>query len=215
MNERELNFMRRAIDEARKSKPEDTRVHPHVGAIVVKDESILAASHRGELKPGDHAEFTALELKLPHETLVGATVYTTLEPCTTRNHPKVPCAKRLVERKIARVVIGMLDPNSDIQGKGVFVLKEANIIVEFFPNELQDEIKELNRDFVRAQSSKNESSGTSISIVDGEHHAVGEGEVTGLDAQGPVNIRPGTKVKAEGKGIVTGTRVGYRKENDK
>jgi pyrimidine deaminase RibD-like protein len=215
MNEQELRLMKLAIDEARKGKPEDTRAHPRVGAIVAKGESILAVSHRGELAPGDHAEFTALESKLPDETLVGATVYTTLEPCTTRSHRKVPCAMRLVERKIGRVVIGMLDPNPNIQGKGVFILKEAKVIVEFFPDELTDEIKELNRDFIRAQSSMNESSDSSISIVDGEHHAIGKGEVTGLDAQGPVHIRPGTKVRAEGEGIVTGTRIGYRKEDDK
>lgn len=141
-------FMRLAIDEARKSVPEDGRTHPKVGVVVVKDGKVLTTSHRGE-RPGDHAEYLALEHKLGGETLVGATVYTTLEPCTTRNHPKVPCAKRLADRKVARVVIGMLDPNPAITGRGLLLLRDANIIIDLFPYERMAEVEELNRDFRR------------------------------------------------------------------
>lgn len=115
----EITFMRLAVDTARKCAPEDDRAHPRVGVVVVKSGRQIAVSHRGELSPGEHAEFTALERRLPEETLAGAVVYTTLEPCTTRNHPKVPCAERLIERKVARVVVGMLDPNPQITGKGL------------------------------------------------------------------------------------------------
>jgi pyrimidine deaminase RibD-like protein len=113
----ELGFIRTAISEARKSQPEDARVHPKVGAVVVKDGTVLASAYRGE-RSGCHAEFGALEKKLDEAALVGATIYTTLEPCTSRNHPKVPCANRIAERKVSRVVIGMLDPNPKITGKG-------------------------------------------------------------------------------------------------
>jgi pyrimidine deaminase RibD-like protein len=117
LNEREL--MIRAIDEARRSRDEDDgRVHPRVGGVVVKGEEIIGAAHRGEQAPGEHAEFTCLEKKLRDHDLSSATVYTTLEPCTSRNDPKVPCAKRLVERRVDRVVIGMLDPNQEIRGPG-------------------------------------------------------------------------------------------------
>lgn len=110
-------FARLAIEEARHSVPEDGRVHPKVGVVVVKDGRVLATAHRGEF-PQCHAEFVALEKKLPEISLAGSTVYTTLEPCTSRNHPKVPCATRLAERKVARVVIGMLDPDDLISGRG-------------------------------------------------------------------------------------------------
>lgn len=155
MNEQDNHFMQLAIEEARKSKAEDGRIHPRVGAVVVKNGNIIASAHRGELVPGNHAEYTALELKLPEESLSGATVYTTLEPCTTRNHPKVPCAYRLIERKVSRVVIGMLDPNPSITGKGQIALRKANIVTEFFPSGLMAEVEELNRDFIRAQASAN------------------------------------------------------------
>ena len=142
-------FARLAIDEARKSVPEDDkRPHPKVGAVVVKDGKVLAVAHRGEL-PGCHAEYIALECKLAGSSLVDATVYTTLEPCTERNHPKVPCAQRLVERKVKRVVIGTLDPNPKIRGLGQQILRDANIITDLFPHDLMSQVEELNRDFKR------------------------------------------------------------------
>jgi pyrimidine deaminase RibD-like protein len=148
VNNGERAFMKMAIEQARKSIPEDDRAHPRVGVIVVKDGKVLAAAHRGEY-PGNHAEFVALEKKLGDETIVGSTLYTTLEPCTTRNHPKIPCAERIRERKVARVVVGMLDPNPEIRGLGWNSLRDGGIAVETFPTDLMSEIEELNRDFTR------------------------------------------------------------------
>jgi pyrimidine deaminase RibD-like protein len=142
-------FARLAIDEARKSVSEpDGRPHPLVGAVVVKNGQVLTFAHRGEA-PGNHAEYIALEMKLSDEAVAGATVYTTLEPCTTRNHPKIPCAARLIERKVSRVVIGMLDPDERITGRGWRKLRSAGIVVESFPSELVPEVEELNREFTR------------------------------------------------------------------
>jgi pyrimidine deaminase RibD-like protein/NTP pyrophosphatase (non-canonical NTP hydrolase) len=152
----ERHFMQLAIEEAKRCKSEDGRAHPRVGAVVVHNGVVLASGHRGELKPGEHAEYTVLERKLEDEIVAGAVVYTTLEPCTTRNHPKVPCADRLVARKVARVVIGMLDPNPQIRGTGQLKLREANIATEFFPADLMSKLEELNRDFTRAQRRQNE-----------------------------------------------------------
>lgn len=145
-------FAQLAIDEARKSVSEDARTHPKVGAVVVKNGKVLGQAHRGAI-PGCHAEYIALEKKLPDLALAGATVYTTLEPCTSRNHPKIPCATRLVERKVARVVIGMLDPNPAIRGRGQLGLRKAGIVTELFPPDLMAEVEELNRDFSRGQES--------------------------------------------------------------
>jgi pyrimidine deaminase RibD-like protein len=142
-------FMEISVEEARKCVPEDNRIHPRVGVVIVRDGKQIATAYRGELDKGQHAEYTALEQKLSEQVVAGATVYTTLEPCTSRNHPKVPCADRLVERKIKRVVIGMLDPNDEICGKGIWRLRKANIIVSFFDSDLMSEIEEMNRHFIR------------------------------------------------------------------
>jgi pyrimidine deaminase RibD-like protein len=142
-----------AIQEARQSVAEDQRTHPRVGAVVVKDGKVVSKAHRGE-NPKCHAEFIALEGKLPDDQVAGATVYTTLEPCTTRNHPKIPCAQRLVERKVGRVFIGMLDPNPEIRGLGIQALNEAGIETQLFPRDLQSQIEELNREFIRAEKER-------------------------------------------------------------
>nr|VFK24128.1 MAG: diaminohydroxyphosphoribosylaminopyrimidine deaminase [Candidatus Kentron sp. LFY] len=141
--------MQLAIREARRSIAEDDRIRPKVGAVAVKNGVMLASSCRGDQYPGDHAEFGLLEKKLKNETLAGTTIFTTLEPCTTRNHPKIPCADRLIERRVSRVVVGMLDPDQRITGKGILRLREAGIAVDFFPPELMSELEELNREFSR------------------------------------------------------------------
>ena len=142
-------FARMAIEEARKSVQEnDGRPHPWVGAVVVKDRKVLGRAHRGEV-PGNHAEFVALEKNLLNVAVAGATVYTTLEPCTTRTPPKIPCVDRLIERKVARVVIGILDPDDRIRGKGQRKLSNAGIETALFPHDLAMEVEELNREFTR------------------------------------------------------------------
>jgi pyrimidine deaminase RibD-like protein len=124
--------MKMAIAAERKSRSEDDVPRPQVGAVLVKDGKIEVAS-RGEIDEGEHAEYTLMERKLIHRSIRGSTLYTTLEPCSSRNHPKSPCAERIVTRGIAKVFIGMLDPNPDVYGKGFLRMQKSGIKVEMFP----------------------------------------------------------------------------------
>ena len=132
---------------ASKCVSEEGKISPKVGAVVVRDGVILASAYRGELKPGEHAEYTLLERKLNGVDLEGATLYSTLEPCTHRNHPKVSCTDRVIERNLKRVVIGTLDPNQTIRGLGELRLQDAGVEITRFDPDIVVALRELNQEF--------------------------------------------------------------------
>lgn len=141
------DLMKLAVELASKCVSEEGRVSPKVGAVVARDGVVLAAAYRGEMKPGEHAEYTLLERKLKGVDLEGATLYSTLEPCTHRNHPKIACTDRVIERKLKRVVIGTLDPNATIRGLGELRLQDAGVEITRFEPDLVSQLRELNREF--------------------------------------------------------------------
>ncbi len=138
--------IKQSINVSRKSRNEDGRLHPKVGVAIIKDNKILTCAYRGELEPGDHAEYTGLK-KCPEANFKDAILVTTLEPCTSRKHDNKPCALHIVNAGFRKVLIGMLDPNPDIRGKGVLFLQRSDVDVEFFPPKYQKEVVEVNKEF--------------------------------------------------------------------
>src|SRR6266566_6458733 len=140
-------FCQLAVDLARKSVAEDDgEPHPYVGAVVVKDGKVLASGYRGETGEGRHAEFCALKKindDVDNVDLSGCTVYTTLEPCSTRKPSKAPCTNRLIGGKVARVVYGIADKDESVYGHSSLV--EAGIEVGLFPKALIQELLVLNK----------------------------------------------------------------------
>ncbi|HEX3343719.1 MAG TPA: hypothetical protein VHS09_04060, partial [Polyangiaceae bacterium] len=89
MMDRAVAVMRQSISEPRA----DGKANPLVGAVLVKGDGTVDSAARGELRHGDHAEFTLLERKNRSVKLDDAVLFSTLEPCApgSRRHPKVSC----------------------------------------------------------------------------------------------------------------------------
>ena len=115
-------YMELAIEEMNKSINErraDGKVPPKVGAILLFPNGRIERAHRGELRNGDHAEFTLVERKLPHEKLDDCILFTTLEPCVKRSNPKIACCKRTTNARIKIVYVGIVDPDPTVSKKGI------------------------------------------------------------------------------------------------
>ena len=145
-------YMELAIAEMNKSKNEprpDGKVPPKVGAVLVFPDGKVIQAHRGELREGDHAEFSLLERKLGHEKLDGCILFTTLEPCVERNPPKVPCCRRTTNARIKTVYVGIIDPDPTVSTKGIEHLKRHFVDVKMFDRDLQKVIETENKEFLK------------------------------------------------------------------
>lgn len=137
--EKDNFYMNLALKEAKKGRYQ-TWKNPMVGAVIVKNNHILATGyhhHYGQ----NHAERDAIS-KLTPEQLFNSTLYVTLEPC---NHygKQPPCSDLIIKSRIKRVVIAQVDPNKLVTGKGIAKLKNAGIQVT--TGVLADEASELNK----------------------------------------------------------------------
>lgn len=121
-------FMRLAIDEAELARG-NTGDNPWVGCVIVNlHGEILAKGHTQG--PGeDHAEIAAgRSAKARGVSIEGATMYSTLEPCSF--HGRTPaCSRVIIEHRLGQVVIGMRDPHPRVDGQGVRILRESGIPV--------------------------------------------------------------------------------------
>ncbi len=104
-----------------------TSPNPMVGAIVIGRDGSIAGAGFHERAGGDHAEVRALAAA--GKAAGGGTLYCTLEPCSHRGRTP-PCVDRIVDAKVARVVVALRDPNPRVDGRGLAHLRRAGIRVD-------------------------------------------------------------------------------------
>ena len=121
-------LMRLAIDEAELARG-TTGDNPWVGCVIVNSHGEILAKGHTQGPGEDHAEIAAARSAKAHGRVIqGATMYSTLEPCSF--HGRTPaCSRVIVEHRLAKVVFGMRDPNPRVDGAGAQILKDAGIEV--------------------------------------------------------------------------------------
>lgn len=138
--ERDLKFMKRAIEIAKKGKGR-VSPNPMVGAIITEGEKIISSGYH-KYFGGPHAEIVALK-NLP-ETKKDLILYVNLEPCVHFGKTG-PCVDEIIKSPIKKVFISTKDPNPLVNGKGIEKLKDEGI--EVFSGILEREAIYLNRVF--------------------------------------------------------------------
>ncbi|CAE6731802.1 Riboflavin biosynthesis protein RibD [Paraburkholderia nemoris] len=137
-------YMERALALAKRGMY-TTDPNPRVGCVLVKNGEVIG---EGFTQPAgqDHAEVRALkDARSRGHDLRGATAYVTLEPCSHFGRTP-PCANALIEAQVERVVAAMEDPNPQVSGRGLKMLRDAGIEVRC--GLLANEAHELNIGFV-------------------------------------------------------------------
>ena len=120
-----------------------TSPNPAVGAVIVRGDKVVARGyhHQAGLP---HAEIEALRALKKPDLARGATIYVTLEPCSTHGRTP-PCVEAILQAGLRRVVIGAIDPNPAHAGRGVEILRAGGVAVTV--GILGDECRELNAAF--------------------------------------------------------------------
>lgn len=141
----DIRWMQLALTEARNGMGR-TAPNPPVGAVIVKDGILLGKGwHRAAGKP--HAEREALA-DAGQKDLRGATLYITLEPCSTQGRTP-PCTQGIIDAGIGRVVYACVDRNPDHAGRADFLLQAAGI--EVVSGICQEEAEKLLRPFFKVR----------------------------------------------------------------
>jgi len=147
-----LEVMKDSIPERKKNDPS-----PYVGAVLVFPDGTYDTAYRGELREGDHAEYTLLDKKYRHQDLSGCWLFATLEPCApgARNAPKVSCSERIVNARISDVWFGIEDKNPTVNHAGINHMIDNGVQVHQFLPEFYKEIEEINEEFMKWANMKN------------------------------------------------------------
>lgn len=146
-------LMEQAIEVMRKSRHEqrsDGKASPRVGALLWHPDGVVQTACRGDLRDGDHAEYTILERMNRDKRLEGCKLFATLEPCApgARSNTKLSCAERIVLARIQEVWVGIEDPDPKVDRKGIKFLQDSGVTVHMFDRDLQEQIQSENKEFL-------------------------------------------------------------------
>ncbi|MBW4838777.1 MAG: bifunctional diaminohydroxyphosphoribosylaminopyrimidine deaminase/5-amino-6-(5-phosphoribosylamino)uracil reductase RibD [Paenibacillaceae bacterium] len=135
-------YMALALDMAERALGQ-TGTNPVVGALVIREGELVGLGTHLE-RGTPHAEVHALNMA--GSRAEGSTVYVTLEPCSHHGLTP-PCAERLIQEKVRRVVVACEDPNPLVAGRGIEMLRAAGI--EVLVGVLRERALKLNRRFIK------------------------------------------------------------------
>ena len=138
-------WMGKALDEAEVANGH-TSPNPAVGAVVVRNGVCVGAGHH-PMAGEPHGEVFAL--REAGDDSVGATLYTTLEPCSHTGRTP-PCADLIIERGLTRVVSAMEDPNPQVAGRGHQRLRKAGVAVDI--GVLEDRARRTHASYIKWKS---------------------------------------------------------------
>ena len=144
----DLKFIRECFKHAEKGKG-NVSPNPLVGAVLVKNGKIIGKGYHKKYGEA-HAEVNAI--KNSKVNVAGSTLYCNLEPCCHKNKQTPPCVPLIIKKKVKRVVISNLDPNKDVNGKGVRQLRAAGI--EVTTGVLENEGRVLNKFYFKYAKEK-------------------------------------------------------------
>lgn len=136
--EEDIKYMCRCNDLALRAEG-NTYPNPMVGSVIVHDGKIIGEGYH--LKAGGpHAEVHAIASVKHPELLKDSTIYVSLEPCSHFGKTP-PCAQRIIQAGIPHVVVGCLDSNAKVSGRGIEQLRAAGVDVKV--GVLEEECREL------------------------------------------------------------------------
>lgn len=142
MPEIDQQWMERALQQAERSVGLASP-NPAVGCVLVRGDELVGEGFH-EFDRRDHAEVVALKQAGPQAH--GATAYVTLEPCSHQGRTG-PCADALIAAGVKRVVVATVDPNPQVNGKGMARLREAGVQVS--TGVLQEQARRLNDGYAK------------------------------------------------------------------
>jgi diaminohydroxyphosphoribosylaminopyrimidine deaminase/5-amino-6-(5-phosphoribosylamino)uracil reductase len=141
-------FVKKCFSLARKAQG-NVSPNPLVGAVLVKNGIVIGQGWHKKYGSA-HAEVCAFQNAI--EDVAGSTLYCNLEPCCHTNKQTPPCVPLIISKKIKKVVISNLDPNKNVNGKGITQLRDAGI--EVITGIAEDEGKDLNKFYFKYVSEK-------------------------------------------------------------